>query len=76
MHHQVVLQELMRECSIGCIKGELTLASRVLAPTSRRGSLKRRLVPFRLTFRVTMVSGVAVDGDAILPIMMLTKPAY
>jgi hypothetical protein len=35
-------------------------------PRSRRGSLKRRLVPSRLILMVTGVSGVVVDDDAMI----------
>lgn len=45
---------------------ELTLSSRVLAPKSRRGSLKRRVTPSKLTFKVIRVSGVATDDDAMV----------
>lgn len=42
----------------------LTLASRLFTTSSRRGSLKRRVTPSKLTLRVIKVSGV-VDDEAI-----------
>lgn len=50
----------------GILVDQLTLSSRLLAPRSRRGSLKRRVTPSKLTLRVMGVSGMAVVDEAIL----------
>ncbi len=55
------------------VAGLLTLGSSELAPRSRSGSLNRRVVPSRVTFKVTRVSGVLATADAMMMVICYCK---